>query len=105
MGKARISGLDRQRIEVGGVGAFDQAETPEEVVAAMFKACAAEGTTFTETERENITAMVMELGSYIAACSARPTPAILPDKAASPAARLSDAERHRQLKARLNGRA
>jgi phage terminase small subunit len=76
--KAKISGLLVQRVEVGGVGAFDNCDSREAVADALMDEYESLGDhAFDEEPAEAFTALILrhseEVAAFIASCKTRPS--------------------------------
>jgi len=74
-GKAKISGLLVQRVEVGGPGDFEHCESPEAVVDAMIEGYSADGYRFDDDERAELAELMFDLVAktmdFLQRCKAR----------------------------------
>jgi hypothetical protein len=70
--RAKLAGLLTDRIEIGGPGAFDQCDTPAEVIASMVAALRSEGVVLAEAQESELAALMTQMSELLAACRARP---------------------------------
>jgi hypothetical protein len=74
--RAKLGGLMVEKVEIGPAGAFDEAETWEDLADKMLDEIKAMYRPVTEADREGLTALVerqgAELGEFLASIKARP---------------------------------
>jgi hypothetical protein len=71
--KAKVSGLLVQKVEVTNIDSqFDEAETIEDVMAAMVAAFEADGYSFSEYQRRELAARFTAFTDFLTACKPKP---------------------------------
>jgi hypothetical protein len=70
--KAKLAGLMVERVEIGGVGAFDRCKTPGDVLKAMLAALRSEGVVVSEAEQAELDGLMHQIAEFPSAIAARP---------------------------------